>query len=308
MAKGVLAIDLGGSKAASAVIDYEGHVYDYGVIPIDRRGGDYVVKQVVDMVRGYASRHRLDGIGISIPGIVDGGVVIWAPNIRGWRNVPLRERVEEALRGINVALIDDRAASILGEAWMGEARGLKNAVTLIIGTGVALGALINGAVAMGAHDTFGAIGWWMLGTRPRRSRRGYLEGLVSGPALFKALARLCRIRHDEDCLRFLEGCEPGSAECVFKAVDVGVKHAEYVVRKAALIVGITVGNIISALDPEAVILNGGVGIALGERYLEEIRGVALKVAQPYSSKRCRILVSKLGYLANLYGAAKIIMS
>ena len=308
----VVAIDVGGSKIASAVVTRGGVVFNYRVQGIDKRGGLHSMSQLINIIRLHIEElgeRDLIGVGVSIPGIVKGDGSVWAPNIRGWRWVNLASFIRGRLGIGNVTLVDDRVANIVGEQWMGEAKGARNAVSLILGTGVAAGLLVDGKPVSGASGVSGAVGWWLLGrnTPRRRSARGFLESEVSGPALFKRTRRYCLRIRDEGCLRALSQCSPGDAECVFKAFDNGVSAIGVVLRREASIIGVVVANIISILNPEVVVLGGGLGVEVGRRFMDVVITTASKVAQPYSLRECRITVSKLGYLSNIYGAAKLVI-
>ncbi|MFP3196404.1 MAG: ROK family protein [Caldivirga sp.] len=146
----------------------------------------------------------------------------------------------------------------------------------------------------------------MRGVSPWGSRQGFLESEVSGLALFKRTRRYYMRIRDEGCLRALSQCSPGDAECVFKAFDNGVSAIGVVLRREASIIGVVVANIISILNPEVVVL-GGLGVEVGRRFMDVVITTASRVAQPYSLRGCRITVSKLGYLSNIYGAAKLVI-
>ncbi|ABW00932.1 ROK family protein [Caldivirga maquilingensis] len=305
-------IDIGGSKIASALIYSDGKVEDYRVQSIDERGGEYAVNQVIETIRHYISGLsgvNLIGVGISIPGIVRENGLVWAPNIRGWRNINVALMIKRKLNLSNLTIIDDRVANIMGEYWQGAARGVSNAVSLMIGTGVAAGLLINGKPLRGSSGVAGAVGWWLLSRRiPRhKSSRGFLEDQISGPALFRKTYRYCLRIRDESCLNIIRNCNTHNAHCIFQMLDQGVALIKPVLEEAATIVGITAANLISLINPEVLVLSGGVGVEIGRRFMNTILK-SVKVAQPHSLRRSRIVVSQLGYLSNLYGLAHCIMS
>jgi len=312
VAKATIVIDIGGSKIASALIYQDGNVEDYRVEDIDRRGGEYVVDQVIKVIQHYYSNVNgvdLVGVGISIPGIVKGNGLVWAPNIRGWRNINVASIIRRRLSLSNLVMVDDRVANIIGEYWQGEAKGASNAASLMIGTGVATGLLINGKPLRGSSGASGAVGWWLLGKRvpKHKSYRGFLENEVSGPAIFRKTYLHCLRARSESCLSTLRNCNPPNAYCVFQMLDQGLTLIKPVLEGAAVIVGITVANLISLINPEVVVLSGGVGVEIGRRFMDIIIETTRKIAQPYSLKRCRTTVSRLGYLSNLYGVAKLVL-
>jgi glucokinase len=303
-----LAVDVGGTKIAYALIDGSGRVLDSGYVLTDRRGGRYVVEQVRDVVSRY-SRVELAGVGVSVAGAVRGGAYVWAPNIGGWRWVDLRSAIQDSLgRSTRVEVVDDRVASVLGEVWQGSARGLRNVVTLIIGTGVGAGIMVEGVAVRGSSGVAGAVGWWLLSRRcrSRRSRRGFLEEVIGGVGLSKVAMRYA----SEEVLpgkTLREVCGELDARCLFKAYDLGAPFATRTLRRVAEVVGILVANLVSALNPEAVVLCGSVGVEMGRRFMDVIRGVVEAVAQPLALGSCSIRVSTLGNLSSLYGAAYAVL-
>ena len=94
---------------------------------------------------------------------------VWAPNIPGWDDYPLKAEIKAAVsdQAVKIAIDSDRSASILGEAWQGAARDCRNAIFLAVGTGIGAGIFVDGRVLHGAHGIAGAIGWMAL-DRPFR--------------------------------------------------------------------------------------------------------------------------------------------
>ena len=310
-AEATIVIDIGGSKIASALIYSNGKVEGYRIQNTDERGGEYVVDQVIEAVQYYSDLHEVNliGLGISIPGIVRRGGLVWAPNIRGWRNINIASIIKRRLSVSKLVMIDDRVANIMGEYWQGAAKGASNAVSLMIGTGVAAGLLVNGKPLMGSSGVAGAVGWWLLSRRvpKHRSLRGFLEDEISGPAIFRKAYKYCVRIRDESCLNLIKNCNPPNTYCIFQALDQGVASIKPILEEVAAIVGITIANLISLVNPEVVILSGGVGVEIGRRFMDTILK-SIKVAQPYSLKKSRITVSQLGYLSNLYGLAYCIVN
>ncbi len=304
----VLSIDVGGTKIAYALVDGLGNVLEQGHMMTDKRGGNYVVNQVREVVTRYSHR-ELDGVGICVPGAVWRGSYVWAPNIRGWDGVNLRSTIKNSLKQpAKLKIVDDREASVLGEVWLGSARGMRNVITLIIGTGVGAGIMIDGKILRGATNVAGAVGWWLLSQRPRKrkSRRGYLEEVVSGLSLSELVSK----HASEEVLpgkTLRDLCEELDARCLFRAHDLGAPFAVKTLRKVALVVGILVANLVSALNPEIVVFGGSVGVELWIRFKDLIEEVFSRVAQPVAVRACKITATALGSLSCLYGAAYAVL-
>ncbi len=148
----VAALDLGGTKLAAAMYVGDGPPLEKQVTPLEQRDGAAVGELVVQEVRRLAAtamerRLTLRGVGVCVPGIVNTGAgSVWAPNIAGWDDYPLCAEVTAAIAdaATGVAVVSDRAASILGEAWQGAARGCRDAIFLAVGTGIGAGILCDG--------------------------------------------------------------------------------------------------------------------------------------------------------------------
>lgn len=285
-----LAIDVGGTKIAASLVDETGRLRGRLDVQTDPRGGEPVVRQVIELARLAARDAGALGIGVAVPAVVDQGgrVVRWAPNIRGWRNVRLAARLEEAL-SLPAHLEYDGQASAAGEQWVGAARGVDNVVMLVIGTGIGGGIICDGRVYRGSDGLAGAIGWLSCGggaaTSRVRRKVPALESVAAGPAI----ARRGRRRLAVD---------------VFAAAAAGNARARRVIEATTELLGCVVADLVSLLNPDLVVLGGGVGSEIGKRLLPHIRTTVRERAQPVSAKRVRVAVSALGPNAGLYGVAR----
>ena len=122
----VLAVDLGGTKLAAALVTPDGKVLTRKSVPVDRSSALAPVKQIVELARELAGakslRGRVAAAGVAIPGLVRRDGSVWAPNLPGWKKMLLARRLESALR-VTVMVESYRNAAVLGEAWRGAARG-----------------------------------------------------------------------------------------------------------------------------------------------------------------------------------------
>lgn len=305
----VISVDVGGTKIAYALVDSSGNIHDYGTVKTEKAGGKRVIDQLREIVRFHYDRTVL-GVGLSVPGIVRGGLVVWAPNIRGWREIPLAKLMsEEVPKGVPVEVIDDRAACALGELWQGAARNLTNFVVLIVGTGVGAGIVIDGKPVRGSTGVAGSIGWWLLSNKVpfRASRRGYLEDATGGKALCRVAKRYSLARTQAG-VTLRELCEYIDFACLLRAYDLGCEIAGNALERRAVLLGVVVANLLSLLNPEAVILSGSIGVELGKRFMPVIRRTVEAVAQPYAAASCRIEVSNLGHLSCVYGSAYSVLT
>jgi len=308
----VIAIDLGGTKLAAALFDSHGRAFRREGRLLEKREGKDVGALISAMVRDLSSRgesagHRIDAVGICVPGISHHGAgTVWAPNIPGWTEYPLREELRSLFGGddINVVIDSDRACSIWGEVWQGAARGARDAVFLAVGTGIGAGILSGGKILRGAHDIAGAIGWLAL-ERPFSEdfvSRGCFEHYASGEGIAGGARALIAKRTEyRGVLAAGEGEEITSYD-VFNAYDAHDPIAELVIGRSIELWGMAAANLVSLFNPEKIIFGGGIfGPAV--RFLGAIRDEARKWAQPISMAHVTFEPSLLGGDAGLYGAA-----
>src|SRR3954453_16802823 len=143
----VIGLDLGGTKVAAALFDAEGRAIVKRSLPLEKRQGYAVGELIISQIRrllqtGVQRKLAVRAVGICVPGIVHPKTGrVWAPNIPGWDDYPLRAEIRSAIADskLRVFVESDRAASILGETWQGAARGGKNAIFLAVGTGIGAG-------------------------------------------------------------------------------------------------------------------------------------------------------------------------
>ena len=242
----VIGLDLGGTKLAAAVFDADGRILLRSLSPLAGRTGRAVgnlARADLAALLQQASMKglRIRAVGVSVPGISYSKTgKVWAPNIPGWDNFPLRSILRTAAQGIPVKIDSDRACYILGEAWRGKAKGCRNAIFVAVGTGIGAGILVNGAVLRGAHDIAGAIGWLAL-DRPFRKEYiacGCFEHHASGEGLAKVANELRG-----------QAKPPWSARDVFAKYPEGNKVAKATLAQAIEFWGMAVANLVSLFDP-----------------------------------------------------------
>jgi glucokinase len=305
-----IALDLGATKLASAIFVGQQPPLHKRALPLENRQGAAVGRLIINEVKRLARTAARRGIAIRAIGIAVPGIVsvktgrVWAPNIPGWDDYPLRDELRAAVDDKKVKIVadDDRAASILGEAWQGAARGSANAIFLAVGTGIGAGILADGRVLRGADGIAGAIGWLALDRpfRPEYVACGCFESSASGAGLAKA-AKIVAAKRKGYGGR-LRSSAKITAHDVFKAFEQGDPVAKAVLRQAIEYWGMASANLVSLFNPEKIIFGGGLfGPAL--QFLDAITVEARKWAQPISIERVGFEASQLGADAALFGAA-----
>ena len=245
------------------------------------------------------------GIGIGAPGPLDRarGLVIVAPNL-GWRDYPLRERVQRAI-GLPATLDNDANCATVGEWWRGAAQGGRNVVGLTIGTGIGGGLILDGRLYHGASDVAGEIGHATIdgtGRRCKCGNYGCLEAYASGPAIADRAREALPDDGDSPMLR-LAGGDPAriTAQTVYDAAQQGDEAAREVVRDTAHFLGTGIANLLNIINPDVVVIAGGVTQA-GEALFEPLRAEVKKRAFRPAVQACRIVAGTLPGSAGVVGA------
>lgn len=250
-------------------------------------------------------RGQFLGVGIGAPGPLDraDGVVRIAPNL-GWHEVPLRQLVSDALE-LPAALDNDANCAILGEWWLGAARGARHVVGLTIGTGIGGGLVLDGRLFHGASDVAGEVGHTTIEANGRRcgcGNLGCLEAYASGPAI-AARAREALEGSAASPLWQLVDDDPESitAETVYAAAQAGDSLARLIVRETAEYLGTGVANLLNVFNPELVVIAGGVTQA-GDALFEPLRAAVKRRAFRPAVEACRIVPGTLPGTAGMVGA------
>lgn len=305
----LIAIDLGGTKLATARFDDSGTLLERESVALAGRTGGDVAALIVERIAAVQARTgEPSAVGVAVPGIYHANRgTVWAPNIPGWEDFPLHDTVARAIGPDTALVIDsDRAAYIAGEAWHGAARGARDAVFIAVGTGIGAGILIDGRVLRGHADIAGAIGWLAL-DRPFRAAYvecGCFEHHASGPGLLKVVREL--LASDQSYAGELRQLDPASLDTarLFAAAERGDTLAGRVIENAIGMWGMAAANLVSLFNPEVIVFGGGV-FGPAARFIDDIRAEALRWAQPIAVRETAFVVSTLGADAGLHGAARL---
>ncbi|MGZ5423449.1 MAG: ROK family protein [Candidatus Aminicenantales bacterium] len=309
------AVDVGGTKIASALFTREGEISAGKKVAIDNAGGDAAASQVRDEIAALAvaarrAGGRLAAVGVCVPGIVySASGKVWAPNIPGWDQYPLLKKIGglSPLRAVPLVLESDRSAYVAGEAWKGAAAGARDAVFLAVGTGIGAGIISGGRILHGHEDIAGAVGWFGLDPdfKPEYASMGCFEAEASGNSVArKARERLAKGR--PSAMLDLAGgvIEAVTAEIVAAAARRQDPPAMEVVADVVTYLAMGIANIVSILNPEVVVLGGGLFQA-ADLFLPPVRREFKRWAQPLAARSVRIEPSALGEDAGLYGCGRL---
>ncbi len=309
-----IGIDVGGTKIATALISSSGKMQAHRVMALEKRHGQEVSALIATEIQrlleiAHQQSLSVNAVGISIPGIYFAKTGnVWAPNIAGWDNYPLLADLQPLAQAEKIAIhIDsDRACYILGETWLGAAKGCQDAIYLAIGTGIGAGIMVGGKILRGVGDIGGAVGWFALTTEFREEYRccGCFEYHASGEGLVRVAQEY--LQQDlayEGILRKKTQNELTTRD-LFAAFEQGDPLADKVMHQAIRFWGMATANLISTFNPEVIVFGGGVfGPAV--RFLDEINAEARCWAQPISMQQVKLTISQLGQDAGLLGAGAL---
>lgn len=315
----VIALDLGGTKIAGAVMDAEGKIlFTHRNLLNGRTGTDVgaLIADVLQRLMAKADYHKIEieAVGACVPGIVEPlAGTVWAPNIPGWDKFPLRAVIKRALgdRGaaIDVCIDNDRICYVYGSKWKGAAGNCDNAIFMAVGTGIGAGIVIDGRPLHGAGNIIGAIGWMALDApyKPEYEAAGCFEYYASGAGICNRAKDMVRAdKQYRGVLRQKPVSRLTTAD-VFAAYDDGDPIARTVIHKAVQMWGMGAANLVSLLNPEVIVWGGGVfGPAV--RFLGDIYDEACKWAQPLSIRQVRFVPAEMKGPAGLLGAGYIALN
>jgi len=295
--RAVVGLDVGGTKTACGLFLDNGEALYHKTVPTSQESAAASIGQIASLIDEAIAASPKDvvvaGAGVIVPGWVNHKAhTVWAPNIEGWDHLPLRQMLEKQIP-LPLILESDRCGYVKGEAWLGAARGLHDVVFLAVGTGIGAGIMIDGQVVHGHDDLAGAVGWLALNPSFQGAYRqmGCFEAEASGNSIGRKGSSIF-------------GGEAGAARRVFEAADAGDLCAQRILEEVVAYLGMGVANLVSTLNPEMVVLGGGV-FQSGSSLIEGIRRECVRWAQPFAAERVRIELSLLGEQAGLLGAARI---
>lgn len=313
----VVGVDLGGTKVLAGVVDR-----DYKILATAKRatkgenGVDAVVERIARTVRDAVREAGVDlsdlgGVCSAAPGALnpEDGVVRLAPNIEGWEDIPFARLLSEQLNGAPVFIENDANLGALGELTLGAAQGVKNMVGIFVGTGIGGGIVLDGRIWRGSHMTAGEIGHMVVlaeGPVCGCGNRGCLESVASRTAIERDIRLGLRTGRESMVPELLKhfGRERMTSGMIAQAYQARDPLVYEVISRAQHYLGIFIGSVINFIDPEMVVVGGGVAEALGEAYVEPVRHVAYQYAMNRRDARSvRIVLAKLEDNAALLGAA-----
>jgi glucokinase len=274
-----LAVDIGGTKMALAIVDESGSLLWSSATPTPPNGSaDEVWNALTALIDSVPRDHRCRWCGVGCGGpMSDGGDKVSPLNIPGWRDFPLRSRLAQRT-GLDTWVDNDAKALALGEGWVGGARGCDDYLSMVVSTGVGGGIVLDGRLLDGRLGNAGHIGHVIVEPDGRDcvcGGRGCLEAEASGPSIEAITGR--------------PAAEAGPG----------------VVARTGRLVGRAVASVANLLDLDLVTVAGSVALGFGAAFFEAAQAeLSARALLPFSA-RCRIVPSSLGRDGPLVGAAAV---
>lgn len=313
----ILGVDIGGTNVVVGAVPLAGgdatalHTVETGP-PGDPEG-------VVERIRALgaacfrsleeetgAGRDRIVGAGIGSPGPLDRsrGVVLDTPNL-GWKDFPVRDRVAEVLE-LPAELDNDANCAVFGEWWLGAGRGVDHLVGLTLGTGIGGGIVLDGEILHGASDAAGEVGHMTVdftGRRCKCGNEGCLEAYASGPNIAARAVEGIRSGNESILPQLVDGdLDRITAATVYEGLVLGDDFAHDVMTETARLLAVGVANLVNLLNPERVVIAGGVTRA-GDHLFRPLRAEVRRRAFPSAAEACTIVPAALPETAGVVGAA-----
>lgn len=311
MAKYVFGVDVGGTTVKMGLFGADGNIMDKWEIPTrTENAGKEILPDIAESIRAKMAEKEIPaddvaGVGVGVPGPVDGnGIVHTAVNL-GWGQFDLKKELTGLLGGMRVEGGNDANVAALGEMWKGGGQGHRNLVAVTLGTGVGGGIIINGEILTGSTGAGGEIGHIHVEDNETESCNcgnfGCLEEYASATGIVRLANRALQADGKDSILRNGEV----SAKAIFDAVKAGDELAVEVAKEFGEYLGKGLVVIAGIINPEIIVIGGGVSKA-GEVLFDYIRPPFERTV--FSGCKDTIFaLATLGNDAGIYGAAKMVL-
>ena len=304
-------VDLGGTTVKIAYFDEAGTMISKWEIPtVVKNEGKQILPDIASSITQYIEKNCIDrnkilGVGIGVPGPVDGnGMVNKCVNL-GWGKFSIVDTLSD-LVGFSVKAGNDANVAALGEYWKGGGKGYQNMILATLGTGVGGGIIIDGHILNGAHGSGAEIGHMVLNRDETDvcgcGKRGCVEQYCSATGLVRLAKKELNASSDQSTLH-----QYHSLNCkdIFECGKAGDQLANRVLDKFYAYLGEALANMCDIIDPDVVVLGGGVSKA-GEVLLDGVRP-HFERSVFHAARTAQFALASLGNDAGAYGAFKLVL-
>jgi glucokinase len=296
----IIGIDVGGTNTSGALASDNGALAAKTQRRTDRAGGSVaglgLIEDIVAELAGRAggpSAVRCIGVGFGGPVDAERGVVIRSHHVDGWEGIPLRSKLQDRFR-VRTIVDNDANAGTLGEWKFGAGKGISDLLYVNIGTGIGGGIIAGGKLLRGAQNLAGEIGHTVVvrdGPPCACGKRGCLESCASGEAIARRGSEsLGRTVSSSELFGLAAGHDPIALRVLGEVVE-DLAHG--------------IGTAVSLLNPEAVIIGGGLSQAPEALFLEPLRRAVPRYCLTEAAPRLRVEPAQLRYDAGVLGAVAL---
>jgi glucokinase len=307
-------IDLGGTNIKFGVVSSAGKIVRRARIPtLAARGPKKALRRVIATIRRFARDYEISQVGMGVAGLIDHkrGIIRLPPNLPGWDGTAVKDIIEKAI-GVSTSVGNDVNACVLGEYLFGAGRGRRDVFCLTLGTGIGGGIIANGRLIIGANHAAGEIGHTTIfpdGQMCKCGSRGCLECYAGAEYIVQRALALLRTLGPKLKSRSLirrytrNRPEALTTKVISRAARHGDPLALDVIRETGYYVGLGIANVIHLLDPEVVVIGGGVS-GFGRPLLTAIQATVDERTPRFADWKLEIRLSELGDDAGVLGASQ----
>ncbi len=319
MKKYIMGVDIGGTKIATGLITADGKLKEKIVLPTLAEEGikaslGQVYKSIEDLLKiSKVSRKSVEGIGVCAPGPLDPlkGIVHNPPNLPGWKEVPLASLIRKKFR-IKTKVENDANAAAVAEMIWGAAKGYKHVFYVTVSTGIGTGVIIDGRIYHGKNGLAGEGGHVTINYDAKDAKCGCgnigcIEAIASGPYTVKRLVKKLAKHPDlkTDIVDMVDGeLDNITMVTIGEAAAEGDRLAIETVKEEAKLLGIWFGSMINLLDPEIIVIGGGVSL-IGKPLFREIRKSILEHTINIFASKTPVVQAKLKRNVGIFGSASL---
>ncbi|MDR4949591.1 ROK family transcriptional regulator [Neobacillus cucumis] len=272
-----------------------------------------LVEKVISLVNSLINKSKIKqeaflGMGVAMPGILENGKVLFSPDF-SWENYDLLSELSNYFDWLNISIDNSNRLLALGEHWFGSGVGATSLFCVNLGYGIGSAIIENGIIVKGSSGTAGEFGHYVLeknGELCSCGNRGCLESVASGNAIARTAQEKVKNGEITTINNAVNDVTDIEAKVVFDEMRKGDKVATDIVKYAVEGIGIALSSCINLLDPEYIILSGGL-VKSNDLYLPYLKEVVRKNQMPYAGRKLEIRIGSLGDYGASVGAATLVL-
>jgi glucokinase len=309
-------LDVGGTTMKGAVVDDHGKPLTKPVVmdTLPERGQDAGLETMCETIRRSVAAAKLQmsdiaAIGVATPGLMDlkAGLILDPPNLKPWKNVPVRDHIKKVFN-LPTVFQNDANAAAYGEFWVGAGQEAASMVLFTLGTGVGGGIILGDYILEGEHSHGGELGHMRIespvhGRRCGCGARGCLEAYGSATSTVNRARDLLAEWRGPSKLKeyYTANNDTFTARLIFETAAQGDELAMKVVDDTAYYLALGACALIATVDPEMIVFGGGMAVA--ESFRAKIHEYVVRFGLPHPVKKVKVAFAKLGSDAGFIGAA-----